>query len=70
MRHFRIRETVYWLDVFAPYLITLNYPAAKLIWRARPRCPTSREALCRGPLCGSRYAGTPVYHRLQYLLCL
>ena len=57
-------------DVFAPYLITLNYPEAKLELAPLPAIPTEQGT----DLPGDRYTGaglreySPVYHRLQYLL--
>ena len=57
-------------DVFAPYLITLNYPAAKLDLARLPALPNQQGSV----LPGDRYVApdmqgySPVYHRLQYLL--
>ncbi len=57
-------------DVFAPYLITLNYPAAKLELAPLPALPNPKGSV----LPGDRYVApdmqgySPVYHRLQYLL--
>jgi tetratricopeptide (TPR) repeat protein len=57
-------------DVFAPYLITLDYPDAKLVVEPLPHLP--KES--RSALPGDRYIApdmrsySPVYHRNQYLL--
>lgn len=57
-------------DIFAPYLITLNYPAAKLELAPLPALPNQQGSV----LPGDRYVApdmqvySPVYHRLQYLL--
>jgi hypothetical protein len=57
-------------DVFAPYLITLNYPAAKLELAPLPALPNQQGSV----LPVDRYVApdmqgySPVYHRLQYLL--
>ena len=57
-------------DVFAPYLITLNLPEAKLQLEPLPLPPAEQKSA----LPGDRYPGpelrnfTPVYHKNQYLL--
>jgi tetratricopeptide (TPR) repeat protein len=57
-------------DVFAPYLITLNFSEAKLEIEPLPRLPGEQKRA----LPGDRYfapdvrAYTPVYHKSQYLL--
>jgi Tfp pilus assembly protein PilF len=57
-------------DVFAPYLITLNFPEAKLEVGPLPRPPNEQKSA----LPGDRYFApdmrsyTPVYHKSQYLL--
>lgn len=57
-------------DVFAPYLITLNPPEAKLEVEPLPRHPGEQKSA----LPGDRYFApdlpgyTPVYHKNQYLL--
>jgi len=57
-------------DVFAPYLITLNYPAAKLELAPLPVLANQQGSV----LPGDRYVASdmqgysPAYHRLQYLL--
>lgn len=57
-------------DVFASYLITLNYPQEKLELDPLPRLPGDTK----NALPGDRYSGpdvrafTPVYHKNQYLL--
>jgi tetratricopeptide (TPR) repeat protein len=57
-------------DVFAPYLITLNCPEAKLEVEPLPRPPGEQKSA----LPGDRYFApdlhgyTPVYHKNQYLL--
>jgi len=57
-------------DIFAPYLITLNYPAAKLELAPLPVVPDRQGST----LPGDRYIApemqgySPVYHRLQYLM--
>jgi tetratricopeptide (TPR) repeat protein len=57
-------------DIFAPYLITLNYPAGRLELAQLPALPGQHA----GSLPGDRYVApetssySPVYHRLQYLL--
>jgi tetratricopeptide (TPR) repeat protein len=57
-------------DVFAPYLITLNFPEAKLEVEPLPRPPGEQKSA----LPGDRYIApdlpgyTPVYHKNQYLL--
>ena len=57
-------------DVFAPYLITLNFPEAKLEVEPLPRLPGEQKSA----LPGDRYFApdlrgyTPVYHKNQYLL--
>lgn len=57
-------------DIFAPYLITLNYPAAKLELAPLPPLPNQQGSV----LPGDRYTApgmpgySPVYHRQQYLL--
>jgi tetratricopeptide (TPR) repeat protein len=57
-------------DVFAPYLITLNYPDAKLEVEPLPRLPNEQKSV----LPGDRYVApdmpgyTPIYHKIQYLL--
>lgn len=57
-------------DVFAPYLISLDYPAGKLILAPLPTLPS--EAGSALPL--DRYIApelssyTPIYHRRQFLL--
>jgi tetratricopeptide (TPR) repeat protein len=57
-------------DTFAPYLITLNLPQAKLELEPLPRRPDEQKSA----LPGDRFLGrdvqgfTPVYHKNQYLL--
>jgi tetratricopeptide (TPR) repeat protein len=57
-------------DVFAPYLVTLNFPEAKLLVEPLPRLPAEQKSA----LPGDRYLApdvrsyTPVYHKNQYLL--
>jgi tetratricopeptide (TPR) repeat protein len=57
-------------DVFAPYLITLNFPEAKLEIEPLPRLPGEQKSA----LPGDRYFApdmrgyTPVYHKSQYML--
>jgi tetratricopeptide (TPR) repeat protein len=57
-------------DVFAPYLITLNDPEAKLEVEPLPRLPNQQKSA----LPGDRYVApdmpgyTPIYHKSQYLL--
>ena len=57
-------------DVFAPYLITLNFPETKLEVEPLPRPPGEQKSA----LPGDRYFApdlpgyTPVYHKNQYLL--
>ena len=57
-------------DVFAPYLISLNFPQAKLELEPLPHRPDEGK----NDLPGDRYSGpgmqsyTPVYHKNQYLL--
>jgi tetratricopeptide (TPR) repeat protein len=57
-------------DVFAPYLVNLNFPQAKLELAPLPHRPDEEKS----PLPGDRYSGpglqsfTPVYHKNQYLL--
>ena len=57
-------------DVFAPYLITLNFPEAKLEVEPLPRLPGEQKSA----LPGDRYVApdvrgyTPVYRKGQYLL--
>jgi tetratricopeptide (TPR) repeat protein len=57
-------------DVFAPYLITLNFSEAKLEVEPLPRPPAEQKSA----LPGDRYLApdvrgyTPVYHKNQYLL--
>ena len=57
-------------DVFAPYLISLNFPQARLELEPLPHRPDEGK----NALPGDRYSGpgmqsyTPVYHKNQYLL--
>jgi tetratricopeptide (TPR) repeat protein len=57
-------------DVFAPYLVSLNFPQAKLELEPLPHRPDEQK----NALPGDRYSGpgmqsyTPVYHKNQYLL--
>ncbi len=57
-------------DVFAPYLVSLNFPQAKLELEPLPHRPDEQK----NALPGDRYSGpglksyTPVYHKSQYLL--
>jgi hypothetical protein len=57
-------------DVFAPYLVSLNFPQEKLELAPLPHRPDEQKSA----LPGDRYAGpdlksyTPVYHKSQYLL--
>jgi hypothetical protein len=57
-------------DVFAPYLVSLNFPQEKLELEPLPHRPDEQK----NALPGDRYAGpglksyTPVYHKSQYLL--
>jgi Tfp pilus assembly protein PilF len=57
-------------DVFAPYLITINYPQEKMQLDPLPRL----QGEAKNALPGDRYSGpevrtfTPVYHKNQYLL--
>ncbi len=57
-------------DVFAPYLITLNFPEAKLEVEPLPRLPGEQKSA----LPGDRYVApdvrgyAPVYRKGQYLL--
>jgi hypothetical protein len=57
-------------DVFAPYLVSLNFPQAKLELEPLPHRPDEQKSA----LPGDRYSGqgmqsyTPVYHKNQYLL--
>jgi hypothetical protein len=57
-------------DVFADYLVSLNFPQAKLELEPLPQRPDEGK----NALPGDRYSGpgmqsyTPVYHRNQYLL--
>jgi tetratricopeptide (TPR) repeat protein len=57
-------------DVFAPYLVSLNFPQEKLELDPLPQRPNEQK----NALPGDRYSGpdsksyTPVYHRNQYLL--
>ncbi|MGB9415934.1 MAG: aspartyl protease family protein, partial [Acidobacteriaceae bacterium] len=57
-------------DVFAPYLISLDYPAGKLTLAPLPALPSQQESVV--PL--DRYIApemsnyTPIYHRHQFLL--
>lgn len=57
-------------DVFAPYLISLDYPVGKLSLAPLPALPSQQESIL--PL--DRYIApemsnyTPVYHRRQFLL--
>jgi tetratricopeptide (TPR) repeat protein len=57
-------------DVFAPYLVTLNFPEAKLEVEPLPHLPGEQKSA----LPGDRYLApdvrsyTPVYHKNQYLL--
>jgi tetratricopeptide (TPR) repeat protein len=57
-------------DVFAPYLVSLNFPQEKLELEPLPHRPDEQK----NPLPGDRYSGpglksyTPVYHKSQYLL--
>jgi Tfp pilus assembly protein PilF len=57
-------------DVFAPYLVTLNFPEARLEVEPLPNLPAERK----NTLPGDRYLApdvrsyTPVYHKNQYLL--
>ena len=57
-------------DVLAPYLITLDFPEAKLVAEPLPRTPDEQKIV----LPGDRYFApdmrsyTPVYHKNQYLL--
>ena len=56
-------------DIFAPYLITLNYPAAKLELEPLPALPTQGSLLPEDRYIAPGMQGfSPVYHRLQYLL--
>jgi len=57
-------------DVFAPYLVSLNFPQEKLGLEPLPHYPDEQKS----SLPGDRYLGpglesyTPVYHKSQYLL--
>jgi hypothetical protein len=57
-------------DLFADYLVSLNFPQAKLELEPLPRRPDEQK----NALPGDRYSGpgmqnyTPVYHKSQYLL--
>lgn len=57
-------------DVFAPYLVTLNFPLGKLELAPLPAIPGEKEKV----LPGDRFRGSeladyaPVYHRNQFLL--
>jgi Tetratricopeptide repeat len=57
-------------DVFASYLVSLNFPQEKLELEPLPQRPNEQK----NPLPGDRYAGpglqsySPVYHKSQYLL--
>ena len=57
-------------DVFAPYLVSLNFPQEKLELEPLPHRPDEQK----NALPGDRYSGpglksyTPVYHKSQYLL--
>jgi tetratricopeptide (TPR) repeat protein len=57
-------------DVFAPYLVSLNFPQEKLELEPLPHRPDEQK----NPLPGDRYSGqglksyAPVYHKSQYLL--
>jgi hypothetical protein len=57
-------------DVFAPYLVSLNFPQGKLELEPLPHRPDEQKNV----LPGDRYSGpgmqsyTPVYHKNQYLL--
>jgi tetratricopeptide (TPR) repeat protein len=57
-------------DVFAPYLVSLNFPQAKLELEPLPHRPDEQK----NALPGDRYSGpgmqsyAPVYHKSQYLL--
>jgi tetratricopeptide (TPR) repeat protein len=62
-------------DVFAPYLVSLNFPQAKLELEPLPRRPADQKnAEQKNALPGDRSFGpgmqsyTPVYHKNQYLL--
>jgi hypothetical protein len=57
-------------DVFAPYLVSLNFPQEKLELEPLPHYPDEQKS----SLPGDRYLGpglksyTPLYHKSQYLL--
>jgi hypothetical protein len=57
-------------DLFAPYLVSLNFPQAKLELEPLPHRPDEQKNV----LPGDRYSGpgmqsySPVYHKSQYLL--
>jgi hypothetical protein len=62
-------------DVFAPYLVSLNFPQAKLELEPLPRRPEEQKNdEQKSALPGDRYSGpsthsyTSVYHKSQYLL--
>jgi hypothetical protein len=62
-------------DVFAPYLVSLNFPQEKLELGPLPQRPgDQKNDEHRNALPGDRYSGpgmqsyTPVYHKNQYLL--
>jgi tetratricopeptide (TPR) repeat protein len=57
-------------DVFAPYLITLNLPEAKLGVEPLPRLPNEQKNALPGDrsLAPDVRSYTPVYHKNQYLL--
>ena len=62
-------------DVFAPYLVSLNFPQEKLELEPLPHRPGGeKNGEQKNVLPGNRYSGpgmqsyTPVYHKNQYLL--